>query len=271
MDPHDPAFDFDSWSRTVVNLRKELNLPTPPRSGFAFRNLAVRGSGLGIEEQDTVWTKLCSGFGLFGLLTTRKKKKQTKTILQGLDGVVQKGQLLLVLGRPGSGCSTFLKTVTGETQGLELDDESVLEYRGIPHREMAQQFSGELVYNQEVDQHFPYLTVGQTLEFAAAMRTPRARVPGVTRQDRVQHIVDVSLAVFGLSHTRDTIVGDDYVRGISGGERKRVSIAEAAVAGAAVSAWDNSTRGLDAESALKFVLRLRTLSDCKSSWFFVDV
>lgn len=239
VDPQDPSFDFAAWSRTVVKLRNELNIETPPRSGFVFRNLTVRGCGSGIEQQDTLWTKVASGLGLFDLVrscTTPKNKNQTKTILQGLDGVVQKGELLLFLGRPGSGCSTFLKTVTGETQGLQVDHESVLEYRGITLKEMAKQFSGELVYNQEVDQHFPYLTVSQTLEFAAAMRTPWTRLPGVTRQDRVQHVVDVSLAIFGLSHTRDTIVGDDYVRGVSGGERKRVSIAEAAVARAAVSA-----------------------------------
>lgn len=133
---------------------------------------------------------------------------------------------------------------------------------GVPHETMAKRFKGELVYNEEVDEHFPYLTVGQTLEFAAAMRTPRARLPGVTREDRMKHVVDVVLAAFGLSHTRNTIVGDDYVRGVSGGERKRVSIAETALSEAAISAWDNSTRGLDAESALKFVMRLRTLSNC---------
>jgi len=128
---------------------------------------------------------------------------------------------------------------------------------------MAKQFMGEMIYNQEVDEHLPYLTVRQTLEFAAAMRTPRTRLPGVTRADRVKHVTDVMLAVFGLSHARDTIVGNDYVRGVSGGERKRVSIAETALSEAAISAWDNSSRGLDAESALSFVCWLRTLSDCK--------
>jgi len=126
---------------------------------------------------------------------------------------------------------------------------------------MATRFKGELIYNEEADEHFPYLTVRETLNFAAAMRTPRARLPGVTRNDRAAHVVDVVMAIFGLSHTRNTIVGNDYVRGVSGGERKRVSIAETALAEAAISAWDNSTRGLDAESALKFVCRLRTLSD----------
>lgn len=128
---------------------------------------------------------------------------------------------------------------------------------------MSQQFKGELVYNQEVDEHFPHLTVAQTLQFAAAMRTPRTRLPGITRSERVRHVVEVMLAVFGLAHARDSIVGNDYVRGISGGERKRVSIAETALSEAAISAWDNSTRGLDADSALNFVRRLRTLSDCK--------
>ena len=129
---------------------------------------------------------------------------------------------------------------------------------------MTSRFKAELVYAQEVDQHFPYLTVGQTLEFTAAMRTPRTRLPGITRADRIKHVVEVILVAFGLSPARNTIVGDDYVRGVSGGERKRVSIAEAALAEVAVSAWDNSTRGLDAGSALSFVHRLRTLSDCKA-------
>ena len=126
---------------------------------------------------------------------------------------------------------------------------------------MTKRFRGELIYNEEVDQHFPFLTVKETLDFAAAMRTPRARLPGVTRADRIKHVVEVVMAIFGLANARNTIVGNDYVRGVSGGERKRISIAETALSEAAISAWDNSTRGLDAESALKFICRLRTLSD----------
>lgn len=47
------------------------------------------------------------------------------------------------------------------------------------------------------------------------------------------------MAVFGLSHTNNTKVGNDFVRGVSGGERKRVSIAEMFLAGATIGAWDN--------------------------------
>ena len=123
---------------------------------------------------------------------------------------------------------------------------------------MLKEFKGEIVYNQEVDKHFPHLTVGQTLDFAARVRTPQQRpIEGMDRETWAKHISQVVMAIFGLSHTRNTKVGNDFVRGVSGGERKRVSIAEMALAGAPIASWDNSTRGLDAATALEFTKSLR--------------
>lgn len=105
----------------------------------------------------------------------------------------------------------------------------------------------------ETDVHFPHLTVGQTLLFAAKARAPRDfTFPGVTREMYAQHMRDVIMATFGLSHTINTNVGSDLVKGVSGGERKRVSIAEAALSGSPLQCWDNSTRGLDSANALEF-------------------
>ena len=126
---------------------------------------------------------------------------------------------------------------------------------------MAKEFKGEIVYNQEVDKHFPHLTVGETLEFAAAARTPHNRVRDVSRDTFIKHMTKVVMTVFGLSHTRNTKVGNDYIRGVSGGERKRVSIAEMALAGSPIACWDNSTRGLDAATALEFTKALRISSN----------
>jgi len=67
--------------------------------------------------------------------------------------------------------------------------------------------------------------------------------------------------MFGISHTIYTPVGDEYTRGVSGGERKRVSIAETMASKAAVIAWDNSTRGLDASTALDYARSLRIMTD----------
>ncbi|KAM0310038.1 hypothetical protein ACHAPQ_012528, partial [Fusarium lateritium] len=72
---------------------------------------------------------------------------------------------------------------------------------------------------------------------------------------------DVMMTIFGISHTVDTRVGDDFIRGVSGGERKRVSIAEAALTGAKLQCWDNTTRGLDSGNAINFCRNLRLQAD----------
>lgn len=83
----------------------------------------------------------------------------------------------------------------------------------------------------------------------------------MSRAEYSQYAAKIIMAIFGLSHTYNTKVGNDFIRGVSGGERKRVSIAEMVLAGSPVAAWDNSTRGLDSATALKFVQSLRLASD----------
>lgn len=125
---------------------------------------------------------------------------------------------------------------------------------------MHRHFRGEVIYQAETDVHFPHLTVGQTLLFAALARTPENRLPGVSRGNYAEQLRDVVMAMFGISHTVNTKVGNDFVRGVSGGERKRVSIAEVTLNQSAIQCWDNSTRGLDSATALEFarILRLST-------------
>ena len=81
--------------------------------------------------------------------------------------------------------------------------------------------------------------MGQTLEFAASVRTPSNRIQGMSRQEFCEYVAKVVMAVFGLSHTYNTKVGNDFIRGVSGGERKRVSIAEMVLARSPFLAWDN--------------------------------
>jgi ABC-type multidrug transport system ATPase subunit len=128
-------------------------------------------------------------------------------------------------------------------------------------KEMHTNHRGEAIYTAEVDVHFPMLTVGDTLTFAARARQPR-ELPGNT--DRTvfsNHLRDVVMAMFGISHTVNTQVGNEYIRGVSGGERKRVTIAEAALSGAPLQCWDNSTRGLDSANAIEFCKTLRLQTD----------
>lgn len=125
---------------------------------------------------------------------------------------------------------------------------------------MHKYFRGEVIYQAENDVHFPQLTVGDTLLFSALARTPKNRLPGVSRKMYAEHLRDVVMAMFGIYHTMNTRVGNDFIRGVSGGERKRVSIAEVTLSQSGLQCWDNSTRGLDSATALEFakILRLST-------------
>ena len=67
--------------------------------------------------------------------------------------------------------------------------------------------------------------------------------------------------VFGISHVMDTLVGNEHIRGVSGGERKRVSIIETLATDGVVVAWDGSTRGLDAAATVDYARSLRILTD----------
>lgn len=78
---------------------------------------------------------------------------------------------------------------------------------------------------------------------------------------RLEHSTDKRASAFGISHTLNTRVGNDFVRGVSGGERKRVTISEAALSGAPLQCWDNSTRGLDSANSIEFCKTLRTSTE----------
>lgn len=126
---------------------------------------------------------------------------------------------------------------------------------------MRKSLRGDVLYNAEVDSHLPHLTVGETLTFASRCRSVRHIPGGFSREQADNLMRDVMMAIFGISHTFDTRVGDDFVRGVSGGERKRVSIAEAALTQAKFQCWDNSTRGLDSANAINFCENLRLQAD----------
>lgn len=256
LDPFSGKFVVRKWVENIIGITSRDPGKYPARvAGVSFRNLNVHGFGSPTDYQKTFGNYPLELGSIYNKLRGQKKTKIQ--ILRNFDGLVKSGEMLVVLGRPGSGCSTLLKTISGETHGFYIDNASEINYQGIPMQTMHKDFRGECIYQAEVDVHFPQLTVGQTLKFAAEARAPRNRLPGVSRQQYAEHMRDVIMAVFGLTHTLNTKVGNDFIRGVSGGERKRVSIAEAALGRSPLQCWDNSTRGLDSATALEFVKTLK--------------
>ncbi|KAM6532377.1 Multidrug resistance protein [Fusarium solani] len=260
LNPKSPDFNAKKWAKAFYELRTDTSEGNPPRTtGVAFRNLNVFGFGTDTDFQKSVGNIFLEAGTIAKKLLHDKQRRVD--ILQDLEGLLHSGEMLAVLGPPGSGCSTFLKTIAGDTHGFHIDDGSEINYSGIRPEEMRSAFRGEAIYTAEVDHHFAHLTVGDTLYFAARARCPKNIPEGITRNEYAEHLRDVTMAMFGISHTKNTRVGDDFVRGVSGGERKRVTIAEAALSYSPLQCWDNSTRGLDSANALEFCRTLRTQAD----------
>lgn len=149
LDPDRREFDLSKWLLRFIRELSEKGL-ADRQIGVSFRNLDVFGSGDAIQLQQTVGSVLLAPlrpgeFFSFG-------KKQPKHILHNFNGLVKSGELLVVLGRPGSGCSTLLKSICGELHGLKVGESSSISYNGIPQKQMKKEFRGEAIYNQEVCQ-----------------------------------------------------------------------------------------------------------------------
>ncbi|KAI5362170.1 Putative ABC transporter-like, ATP-binding domain, ABC-2 type transporter, ABC-transporter [Septoria linicola] len=225
----------------------------PKKLGVSWKNLTVQG----VDSKATLNENVVSQFMPFG---TRNTAKRTKTILDDSSGTVNPGEMLLVLERPGAGCTTLLSVLANNRLGYESVSGEV-QYGTMSAKE-DKAYRGQIVMSTEDDVFFPTLSVQDTIDLAARMKTPRFLPTGfATSEDYAQSYKTLLLRALDISHTAKTKVGDAYIRGVLGGERKRVSILECLATGASIFCWDNSTRGLDAGTALDYVKAIRALTD----------
>ncbi|KAE8180738.1 hypothetical protein CF336_g9177, partial [Tilletia laevis] len=259
------TFDLEHFLRHVFQRSSERGTQSR-EMGVAFRNLSVTGVGSGVALSNSMSSLLLEPFR--SLANIRQMfNPPVRKILHEFTGSVKPGEMLLVLGRPGAGCTSFLKSIASYRDGFK-DITGDISYEGFSHKAIDGMLRGDVCYIPEDDSHFATLTVAQTLEFAAATRAPQAKrrvaIGGSgkdTRKDYVNMVREVLGTILGLRQTYQTVVGNDLIRGVSGGQRKRVSIAEVLASRAKVFLFDNSSRGLDSSTALEFVRALRIATD----------
>lgn len=265
IDPND--FDLKSVLKSFTSAARKQGIELKS-SGVSVEGLTVTGVDLRFAIYPTVGDLL-----KLPLTIIRKIRQKTtnRKIIDNFNCLAKNGEMVLVLGRPGSGCSTLLKALSGTDRDLYTDFSGEVLFDGIAQKEMIKRFKNDLIYCPELDIHFPHLTVEQTLKFAIACKTPKLRINDVRRNEYINAFKDILTTVFGLRHTHHTKVGNDFVRGISGGERKRVSIAEALACQGTLYCWDNATRGLDASTALEYAQAIRICTNLLKNTAFVAI
>lgn len=250
---NDSDYNIEDWAHMpeVKAIRGEEGNGDGPqkarRLGVTWKDLTIKGIGADACFNENVASqclpgKLKGGGGA--------SQESLRTIINNSHGCVKPGEMLLVLGRPGAGCTTLLKVLSNRRVGF-TDVEGQVNFGSLNHKEAAR-YRGQIVMNTEEEVFFPTLTVGQTIDFATRMKTPNHLAPGFTSPEEARVASrDFLLNLLGISHTFDTKVGNEFIRGVSGGERKRVSIIEAMATRGSIYCWDNPTRGLDASTARK--------------------
>lgn len=130
LNPHSPNFRARDWIKMLLELRSQDPVKFPQKqAGIAFRSLSVHGFGSPTDYQKSVLNSLLEVGTVVRRLAGAKMPKVQ--ILREFDGLVRSGEMLVVLGRPGSGCSTLLKTIAGEMNGISMSEESMVNYQGV--------------------------------------------------------------------------------------------------------------------------------------------
>ncbi|OMO62655.1 ABC transporter-like protein [Corchorus olitorius] len=176
---------------------------------------------------------------------------EERSILNNITGMVSPGEILAILGPSGSGKSTLLNALAGRLTHTQGFSGTILANNKKPTKQIAKRTG----FVTQEDVLYPHLTVRETLVFCSLLRLPTT----LRRKDKVS-IAETVLSELGLSKCENTIIGNTFIRGISGGERKRVSIAHEMLINPSLLILDEPTSGLDSTAAHRLVSTLASLA-----------
>ncbi len=180
-------------------------------------------------------------------------QRSTTEVLSNVCGSAQSGQLLAILGASGSGKTSLLKILAGRADGKHQIVHGDVHLNESPRN--VEEFRYQHAYVDQDDAIFGELTVEEQVSFSARLRLP-SKIPSQEKKA----IVDQVITELGLDEVRNSQIGGKFVRGISGGERKRVSIATEIVTQPSMIFLDEPTSGLDSFNALSVMKTLRQLA-----------
>ncbi|XP_057807966.1 ABC transporter G family member 23 [Salvia miltiorrhiza] len=196
-------------------------------------------------------------------LISRSPSPTPINILRSVSFIARTSEILAVVGPSGTGKSTLLRIVSGRVRDRDFDPGSIVLNDSVAaSQEHLRKICG---FVAQEDTLFPLLTVKETLMFSAKFRLKE--MTARDREDRVENLMQE----LGLVHVADAFVGDEENRGISGGERKRVSIGVDVIHDPPILLLDEPTSGLDSSSALHVVELLSSMARARQRTIVLSI
>ncbi|CAL4917606.1 unnamed protein product [Urochloa decumbens] len=261
-----------------------------PSIEVTYENLCVQAESRNSRGNHlpTLWNSIKGVFSGLIMLFGVKSDKVKINILEDVSGIIQPCRLALLLGPPGCGKSTLLRALAGQLdKSLKVTGD--ISYNGYGLDEFVPEKTA--AYISQYDLHIPDMTVRETLEFSAQCQGVGNRaeiLKEVRKREKVAGIIpdhdidlymkaiaigapkkslqtDYILKIMGLDICADTMVGDVMSRGISGGQKKRLTTAEMIVGPAKAFFMDEISNGLDSSTTfkiIKYFQQLANINEC---------
>ncbi|KAJ2505251.1 hypothetical protein IWW47_002133, partial [Coemansia sp. RSA 2052] len=180
------------------------------------------------------------------------KTEEWRSILSGITGEARAGEAIAIIGSSGAGKTTLLNALSGRIVGGRLSGQIL--FRGAKRHPGS--FKRVTAYVQQDDLMHPLLTVQETLSYASKLRLPNSQYTPERKTERVNTVI----RQLRLEAARNTKIGDAATRGVSGGERKRVSIGTELLTDPRLLFLDEPTSGLDSNSSELVVELVKKIS-----------
>ncbi|XP_057789350.1 pleiotropic drug resistance protein 2-like [Salvia miltiorrhiza] len=285
MDTMLKALEEDN-ERLLLRLRERIDRVgiNVPKCEVRFEHLSVEGDAFaGGRALPTLYNSTINAVeGILGFLRLFPSKKKTVRILTDVSGIVRPSRLTLLLGPPSSGKTTLLKALAGKLE-QDLRESGKVTYCGHELREFIPQRT--CAYISQHDLHHGEMTVRETLDFSSrcfgvgaryellAELSRREKDAGIKPDpeidafmkaiavsgQRTSLVTDSVLKVLGIDICADTMVGDEMRRGISGGQKKRVTTGEMLVGPAKVFLMDEISTGLDSSTTFQIIKYMKQM------------
>ncbi|XP_057725255.1 ABC transporter G family member 29-like isoform X1 [Arachis stenosperma] len=270
-----------------------IRLPTVE---VRFRNLTIEadcyvGSRALPTLPNVALNILESGLSLCGIRTTKRTKL---TILKNASGIIKPSRMALLLGPPSSGKTTLLLALAGKLD-THLRVEGEISYNGHKLNEFVPRKTS--AYISQNDVHVGEMTVKETLDFSARCQgvgtrydllselARREKEAGIFPEAEIDLfmkatalegtesslITDYTLKILGLDICKDTIVGDEMQRGVSGGQKKRVTTGEMIVGPTKTLFMDEISTGLDSSTTYQIVKCLQQIVHITEATIFMSL